>query len=62
MQFDGVNKAEISYGRNGKKIAVKWEKENGKTKLTVKNKGFKCVFRHKGQEKTINEESEFFID
>lgn len=60
--FKGVNRAEISYNRNGKDIFVKWEKVSENIKLTVKNHGFNCTFKRNGQEKILDGECEFFID
>ncbi len=60
--FKVVNRAEISYNRNGKDIFVKWEKVSKNIKLTVKNHGFNCTFKHNGQEKILDGECEFFID
>lgn len=60
--FKVVNRAEISYNRNGKDISVKWEKVSESIKLTVKNHGFNCTFKHNGQEKFLDGECEFFID
>lgn len=59
--FSGVDRAEISYSRNGKSIFIKWQKRSGRTRITVKNQGFHCIFRHDGQEKTIDGSLEFEI-
>ena len=47
--FEKINKAEISYGRNGKKITVKWWKTSGKIMLTVENHGFNCFLKYNGR-------------
>ena len=62
MVFKGVNQAEISYSRNGKSIFVKWEKVSEIIKLTVKNQGFNCTFKHNGQEKILDGDCELIID
>jgi len=62
MIFNGINRAEISYSRNGKEIFVKWEKVSESIKLTVKNNGFSCTFKHNGQEKILDGDCELVID
>ena len=59
--FNGVDRAEISYSRNGKSISIKWQRRSGRIRITVKNQGFHCVFRHGGQEETIDGNLEFGI-
>ena len=61
MIFNDINRAEISYSRNGKSIFVKWEKVSGSIKLTVKNNEFNCVFKNNGQEKILAGDCELFV-
>lgn len=61
MIFNDINRAEISYGRNGKSIFVKWEKVSGSIKLTVKNNEFNCAFKNNGQEKILAGDCELFV-
>lgn len=61
MIFNDINRAEISYSRNGKSIFVKWEKVSGSIKLTVKNNEFNCVFKNSGQEKILAGDCELFV-
>ena len=62
MIFNDINRAEISYSRNGKDIFVKWGKGAESIKLTVKNYGFNCMFKHNGQEKILDGDCELVID
>lgn len=61
MIFNDINRAEISYSRNGKSIFVKWEKVSGSIKLTVKNNEFNCAFKNNGQEKILAGDCELFV-
>lgn len=61
MIFNDINRAEISYSRNGKSIFVKWEKVSGSIKLTVKNNEFNCAFKNNGQEKILAGDCEVFV-
>ena len=61
MIFNDINRAEISYSRNGKGIFVKWEKVSGSIKLTVKNNEFNCAFKNNGQEKILAGDCELFV-
>lgn len=57
-----VDHAEMTYSRNGGTISVNWQRTGNKVVLNVNVKGFNCILKLNGKEKTLSGEVRLEFD